>query len=89
MFFFQTQTNQRRNKSCSNLNHVSVSQNAFIKVGKNCVLNVYGELRLAICFTYGNMHVSVLFSQIIPPSPSPIESKCLFFISVSFLMSCM
>ena len=25
---------------------------------------------LAICFTYDNIHVSVLFSQIIPPSPS-------------------
>ena len=24
---------------------------------------------LAICFTYDNIHVSVLFSQIIPPSP--------------------
>ena len=23
-----------------------------------------------ICFTYGNIHVSVLFSQVIPPSPS-------------------
>ena len=40
-----------------------------------------------ICFTYGNVHVSVLFSQIIPPSPSPTESKSLFFISVSFLLS--
>ena len=29
------------------------------------------ELGLVICFTYGNIHVSMLFSQIIPPSPSP------------------
>ena len=29
------------------------------------------ELALVICFTYGNMHVSMLFSQIIPPSSSP------------------
>ena len=38
---------------------------------------------LAICFTYDNIHISVLFSQIIPPLPSPTESKRLFFTSVS------
>ena len=42
---------------------------------------------LAICFTYGNIHVSVLFSQIIPPLPSPTESKRLFYTSVSLLLS--
>ena len=44
------------------------------------------ELGLVIYFTYGNIHVSMLFSQIILPLPSPTESKCLFFISVSLLL---
>ena len=30
----------------------------------------------------------MLFSQIIPPSPSPTESKSLFFTSMSLLLSC-
>ena len=44
------------------------------------------EPGLAICFTYGNIHVSMLFSQIIPHSPSPTESKRLFYTSVSLLL---
>ena len=38
----------------------------------------HASLALVICFTYGNARVSMLFSQITPPSPSPIESKSLF-----------
>ena len=45
------------------------------------------ELGLVICFTYDNIHVSMLFSQIIPPSPSLAQSISLFFISVSLLLS--
>ena len=42
---------------------------------------------LEICFTYDNIYVSMLFSQIIPASPSPTESKSLFFTSVSLAVS--
>ena len=42
---------------------------------------------LVIYFTYDNIYVSMLFSQIIPPSPSPTESNRLFFTSESLLLS--
>ena len=45
-------------------------------------------LFLFVCFTYDILNVSVPFSHIIPPSPSPTESKRLFNTSVSLLLFC-
>ena len=45
------------------------------------------EPRLAIRFLHDSIHVSMPFSQIIPPLPSPPESKRLFYTSVSLLLS--
>ena len=45
------------------------------------------ELGLATRFIYDIIHVSMPFSKIIPPSPSPTESKRLFYTSVSLLLS--
>ena len=42
---------------------------------------------LAIRFIYDIIHVSMPFSQTIPPSPFPTESKRLFYTSVSLLLS--
>ena len=43
----------------------------------------HSKLPLAIYFTYGNVYISKLFSQLIPPSPSPTVSTSLFSMSLS------
>ena len=45
------------------------------------------EPRLAIRFLHDIIHVSMPFSLVIPPSPSPTESKILFYTSVFLLLS--
>ena len=42
------------------------------------------ELVLVFYFTHGNVYVSMLFTEIIPPFPSPTELKSLLYMSVFF-----
>src|SRR5574337_889503 len=46
------------------------------------------EPGLVTRFIHDIIHISMPFSQIISPSPSPTESKRLFYTSVSLLLSC-
>src|SRR5574341_43077 len=46
------------------------------------------EPGLVTRFLHDILHVSMPFSRIFPPSPSPTESKRLFYTSVSLLLSC-
>ena len=46
------------------------------------------EPGLVTHFLHDILHVSMSFSQIFPPSPSPTESIRLFYTSVSLLLSC-
>ena len=56
-----------------------LSQNTGLERLASCI-----ELTLVIYFTYGNIYVSVLFFQIIPPSLSTRVQKSVLYICVSF-----
>ena len=60
-----------------------LSQSTGFECRASCI-----KLALVICFTYVNIHISLLFSPIIPPWPSPTETRSLFFTSVSLLLPC-
>ena len=48
----------------------------------------YGKFPLAVYFTYGNVYVSMLLSQFVPPSPSSAVSTSLFSMSASLCLPC-
>ena len=56
-----------------------LSQSIGFKCSTPCI-----EITRVINFTNGNIHVSKLLCQIIPPSPSPIVQKSVLYICVSF-----
>ena len=56
-----------------------------VSVHQSQASSIYIEPGLVIRFIYDIIHVSMPFSQSIPPSLSPTESKRLFHTSVSLL----
>ena len=48
----------------------------------------YSSFPFAICFTYGNVHISVLFSEFVPPSFSPAVSMSLISMAESLFPPC-
>ena len=48
----------------------------------------YGKFLLAIYFANGDVYVSVLLSQFVPPSPVPTVSRSLFSMPGSPLLLC-
>ena len=59
----------------------ALSQSTGFKCPASCI-----KLALVIYFTYGNIHVSLLFFHIILPLPAPTESESLFLTSVSLFL---
>ena len=53
-----------------------------------CCLAYRVIITIFLNFIYDLTHVSMPFSQLIPPCPSPTESKRLFYTSVFLLLSC-
>ena len=71
-----------------------ISSHSVRQRGRRCSIVCYRllpvsrtEPGLAICFIHDIIHVSMPFSQVFPPSPSPTESIRLFYTSVSLLLS--
>ena len=43
---------------------------------------LHSKFALALCFAYGNLHVSMLLSQFIPLSPSPTAPTSVFSVCI-------
>ena len=73
-------------------NHTVVSvdaEKAFDKIQQPFIIKILQKARIegTTRFIHDILHVSMPFSQIFPPSPSPTESIRLFYTSVSLLLS--